>query len=331
MTFMLRRWRLPLVALMAALGLTLATSSQAFAAQRGESATWFAEIENNVPVRAGSEFSEARDTAGNLVQVWRGYNTDNIYVSVNHGPPRTFPSAWTYRAPRIVSTNNGFRVFHTGTNGLIYYASLYTGGRELIFGDWTAVPHNAVTVNDQPPAVTALPNNGLYLAWRGSNSSETWGMYFNVMNGQWDFPVRIPLALSYSAPAIAFSASWNNRIVLVYRALDNRVAMVTQYYGSGTWSGAMVLGNEYTWTTPALALTANGEGQIGVIRASATSLTVDLTTIYAIGPQYSGWSAETTNAAFGYPPTLTTNGVNNTYLLDTNTQGYVYWKQSGSS
>jgi hypothetical protein len=75
----LKRWRLLVIALVAAFAVTIATSSEAFANEPGEGNTWTPEYSGGVPVQSQDTFSEAQSPppeqggTGALVHVWRGY------------------------------------------------------------------------------------------------------------------------------------------------------------------------------------------------------------------------------------------------------------------
>lgn len=72
MHFSWKRWRLALIAALAAIGLSVAFAGAAFAAEPGESDNWIAEHVGTQELSARNTVSEARNGQGDLLQVWRG-------------------------------------------------------------------------------------------------------------------------------------------------------------------------------------------------------------------------------------------------------------------
>ncbi|MDT5237729.1 MAG: hypothetical protein QOF47_3716 [Mycobacterium sp.] len=70
-----RRWRIPLIATLTALALSVAVPGPAVAAEPGEWGSWTVETVGNQQLEARGTMSEARNTQGQLLQVWRGKPT----------------------------------------------------------------------------------------------------------------------------------------------------------------------------------------------------------------------------------------------------------------
>ncbi|MFB6894513.1 hypothetical protein ACFCX4_35035 [Kitasatospora sp. NPDC056327] len=327
-----KRWRTTVVALMTALSVLFLANSQASAAQPGEGVDWGQEIENNSIVQTNGGMVETRDPNTNvLIQVWRGYD-NNVYLALNHGTVVRMPGATTLAPPAVEwshsnsTTNSAFRVFHTGTNGYIYYTYVVTGGNGNIANiqqPWNQVPQGAATPNNFPVSVVGLPNNSMYLAFRGSSSNEIWGQFFDGTSNLWDNPVRVTDARSDSPPALAFSTN-TNIIALAWRGTDNQVNLIRQTYGQPWWWGHDIYAGVATDGPPAVAMTNNGRGQVAVRRQGSHEIA--LTSIWANGGWQNGWDSENTHAVFGaislvaYATTV--------YLLATQFNGVVNWKPS---
>jgi hypothetical protein len=291
---------------------------------------------------------EVRDSNGNLVQVWRGASNNNIYISMNNGPSQVWRSpdgttAQTYAAPQIIWTDYGFRIYHTGTDGHIYYAGIGTDsyGHITALGNWTQVPNSVVTPNDQTPAVTALPGGeSVYLAYRGANSTQIYGVYFNGVGdnrypGGWRSPVSLGGFTSNVAPAIAYNGSWN-RIILTWAGEDHHVWAASQILGSSYWGPPIQLGGMQTADTPTIALTDNGAGEIAVIpwangysggTSEIISIYRDSTLPSAI--YYLLWTGEISGINWAH---ITLNADHNDINMNASQDyagNYDYWKRSG--
>ncbi|MFF4246769.1 hypothetical protein ACFYY2_20205 [Streptomyces sp. NPDC001822] len=330
----IKKFRLAVIALVAAAAVTVGFAGPAFAYNGlpGETNSWANEVENNVPLRSSATVSEAFDNNGNLLQVWRGADNDNIWVSFNHGPPQAWPSgagagatAHTYAAPRVIYTSYGFRVFHTGTDGHIYYAGLRYATNIIQLGGWVQVPNNTVTASWSPPSATALPNGSWYLVWTGATGLDVWGTYFNGPNGTYSLPRNIPGAETIGSPAISFDSSWN-QIVVTWRGLDNFVYFSRQWYGQSDWSTPAALGGIRTNQDPAVRLLGNGYGAITIQNAADRTLH---TAVISRDGRANAWYDETSHWQSNSIVWLTAVGTI-LYYIFTADNGLVYWKQAGN-
>src|ERR1700719_4622706 len=117
-----KRWRLALMAVLAALAVSVAFAGPAFAAEPGESGTWNEEYVGSQPLAARGHMTEARNGQGDLLQVWRGETNNIVWLSFDNGQPFQFynpdgTSTATNVSPTVVPYgSNNFMVFHTGTD-----------------------------------------------------------------------------------------------------------------------------------------------------------------------------------------------------------------------
>ncbi|MFC8448187.1 hypothetical protein [Kitasatospora sp. NPDC057223] len=327
----LKTLRLFPLALMTALAVLLFTSTSASATAPGESTQWANEIEGGHAAYAEGNISEARNPGtGALMQVWHGWGTGNMYIALDHGTTYLMDGL-TNSSPQIVWLGHGgndFMLFHTGTNGFIFYAFgsisyANNGARFPEVSDWQQVPNGAATPNSRSVAVTSLPNNGVFLAFRGASSQEIWGMFYNGQNGRWDLPTVTLGATSDSSPALSYSPS-ARILLLAYRGLDNQVNVIRQDYGSGVWYGRQILAGLSTDAQPAIAMAPNGWGQVAA-REQGSNL-LGLNTILESGGSY-GWAHEANGLVARYGPTLVMYAYT-AYLIATTANGAVLWKQS---
>ncbi|MEU1374948.1 hypothetical protein ABZ442_14915 [Streptomyces triculaminicus] len=325
----LAKSRILAVAMTTAFAVLLFSNSPASALEPGESTRWANEIEGNTPVQANGIMGEARAANGDLFQVWHGADNGNMYLSLNHSQPLTLPGQ-THASPQIVFVGGQaqFLLFHTGSNGFVYYTTLSVavgdnGHRYARFDNWRQVPNGARTLEGLSVAVTVTPNNGAYLAFRGYNSNEIWGMYYNSQNGHWDLPTRTFGATSDSAPALAYSTN-NNHILLAYRGTDNQVNVIRLPYGSGNWYGRTILGGVLTDSHPAIGVAPSGTGQVA-IRQQGTGV-LHLQTITDSGAHIN-WVRESQSQTSPWGPRIVMDAYR-AYLVATAWGGYVLWKQS---
>ncbi|MFJ8621407.1 hypothetical protein ACIRD3_01005 [Kitasatospora sp. NPDC093550] len=331
MNLSLKRWRIAAVAMLTALSVLFLSNSSAFATQVGEGPVWNEEIENNVAVQTAGGMVEARDPDnGVLLQTWRGYD-NAIYLSVNHGRVIAMPRATTYANPAVVwrwsnGDNATFRVFHTGTNGFVFYTDVSTTGPNHLANIqpwWNQVPNGTATPNNFPVTVAALPNNSIFLAFRGSSSNEIWSQFFNGTSSQWSNPTRVTDARSDSAPALSFSRA-TNITVLAWRGTDSQMNLIRQSWGENWWWGHDVLPGVAADGQPAVAMADGANGQLATRRLGSHQ--ISLTSIFSTGGWQGYWDAENTGrvvSAISLVAYATT-----VYLLAAQYNGVVSWKPS---
>lgn len=265
MTSLLKRSRVALVAIAAALSVFVFASSPAYAAQNGEEPGWHAE-----GVTTHGDMTDARNQNGDHVQVWRGLDDNGIHIRVNSGPEYVLPDAQTNANPVVTTTGTQlFTVFHTGTNGYVFEMPIWVdlnSHEPLLISGWNQVPQGVRTTPDRSVSVTVLGGADLYMAYRSATDNQLYGVYYNSTNGGWWAPQAITGATSTSSPTVAFSSA-AEAIVVVYRgATTNLVYMTRQTYGdpTGSWSRSVTVGQATTDAQPALAFTSNGAGQVAI-------------------------------------------------------------------
>lgn len=279
MGFIRKRWRLTLVAALTVVAMSATVSvpfaGKALAAggQPGETNTYYPELAAGNAIYASSTMREARDINGNLLQVWRANDsTGQVWMAYNHGTPFTLGTTRTNVAPTVVSIySNDFLIFHTGTDGKIYYTILDGyGGNTWAWpdGDWSNIPYQ--TTNDSVAAVQlGAGSSRVYLAYRSSSTSSsdpdynvlwatvwsarTWGQAFDTGGRTWAGP----------------SATYNPASQTVYvlaRGTDNNLWMSDNGMASNGWNPLGVI----TYDTPAIASAPDGNMLVNYIDASGT-------------------------------------------------------------
>ncbi|MEE4543170.1 hypothetical protein V2S66_14475 [Streptomyces sp. V4-01] len=265
MTSVLKRSRMALVAIAAALSVFVFTSGTAYAAQPGEENTWHAE-----GVTSHGDMTDARNQHGDHVQVWRGLDDNLIHIRVNSGPQYVLPDAQTDATPQVVTTGTQlFTVFHTGTNGYVFEMPIWVdldSQEPLIISGWNQIPQGVRTTADRSVSVAVLGGADLYMAYRSATDNQLYGVYYNSVNGGWWAPAPITGATSTSSPSVAFSAP-AQAIVVVYRgATTNLVYLTRQTYGdpAGAWTRSVTVGQATTDAQPAVAFASDGAGQVAI-------------------------------------------------------------------
>ncbi|MET9399021.1 hypothetical protein [Kitasatospora sp. NPDC002965] len=331
------RRRLPAITLFTIVSVLFFANSAAHASQPGEGTSWTHETESGHNVFALGAMAETRDPNNNvLVQVWRAAN-NTIRLSVGHGPEVTMAGATTYADPVVewVTTNGSsstFRVFHTGTNGFVFYTYVTAGTSDQtphVQPEWEQVPHGVATPNTLPVSVVSLPNQSVLMSWRGSSSDEDWSIYFDGTSNSWNYPSTVPGARSESPLHLEMDLSpwnlnWRGTVVGTWLGTDGQVNLIRQTYGQSNWWGHEILSGIRGEGQPAVAIAANGQGQVAVRRAGDHRIA--LARIDANGGWQGGWDLETT----GYVARAINLIAYQTavYLLATGTSGGVDWKQS---
>lgn len=324
MHFSWKRWRLALIAALSALGLSLAFAGPALAAEPGESSSWSPEMVNNQNMQVSSQgpVSEARNS-GRLLEVWRGATNNQVWVSFNNGPAYTLGN---YTATNVTPTvvpygPDSFMVFHTGTDGNIYYTTVYNDGSWE--NTWFQVPWQTTNM---PVSVTQMGPGSydLYMVYRGSgNDQRVWGTSYSDVG--WGTANNIGGGTSPSAPSVA----WNDfvaRPYVVLRGGDNQVWMNSVIGGTDaapTWGSWFQEGGS-TIDTPHLAVITNGYFMVDYLDAN---LRVQTRTYDPNGNPISGWwQPESTYWQTQFPAQLAAYGAA-IYMLINGLNGLDYWKQ----
>ncbi|MFC9329609.1 hypothetical protein [Kitasatospora sp. NPDC057015] len=310
------------IALLAAFSVLLGSGTSAYAGQPNEENTW-----HKQGVNAYSDMSEARDPQGNSLQVWEG-DGQTIQVRVNGSAAFALANAQTRAAPVVQYSNGQFVIFHTGTNGYVFYE-----WADLVFGadgtyslrthGWIQVPNGVRTNSNEPVSVTVAPG-GLYLAFLAAdNSGLLYGDFYSRDTGQWNSPSFINGARSTLGPTVSYSSN-GRMFILAYTGEDRRVYIARLAYGSNDWGASVALPGVHTYDRPGLAMASNGNGQVAVRTAD-----LDLIELNSITENLgsSGWTYDTGGIIARFAPVVLAYGTW-FYAIVTAGNGDVWWKNT---
>lgn len=340
MLYTAKKFRLWLIAAITALSVIVLAGTSAIAAEPGEQNLWFSETGANTQIKVNYGGSDARDLNGNVFLVWHDAATNYIYASYNGVGYGMWPGAVTNAAPRVIWTDYGWRVFHTGEDGNIYYAGAEINPDGTIsYGAWQQVPYISGSVYQyDPPAVAALPGQeSWYLVWRNRGNNALYGQYHHRDGGSasWDGPNGIPGAYSYDHPGISYDPSWN-RLVVAWTGTDSTVSVSMQTYGTPNWSNIVTLPGVFAAGGPAVALTDDGNGQIAVrniVDQQSRRMALAHIWLSAGQLQWTGaWTQESTGWETPVDPWLSAAGTFIYLVAAAYAADYyypLYWKQSG--
>jgi hypothetical protein len=335
------RIRLMLTALLTALAVCL-TATAAFADPPNESTDWQIEDTQDGAMQTPNAPAEAYNTAGALLQVWRG-DDDGIYLSLGHGPDLRLGTdlvglTYTYAAPRVVPWSaNDFALFHTGTDGHIYWMPLDINtieadeaeGNGYILPYWQALP-GTLTDNTLSPDVTTAGqgSENMLVAYRSATDNQLYSQWFaGGGGGGWQAPQEIGNAMSPSTPSIL----WNQALsvfVLFFRGNDNGLWVTFQSFGQ-PWLGevypitnAVTLGGG-----PSSMALENGDMQVAMRDVNG-----HLWYLQYYGSDHT-WTSPTldnsltSDETIDSPPQLSGTQGSQIWAL-ISLSGYAYWKQS---
>jgi hypothetical protein len=269
-------------------------------------------------VASAGTLSEVRND-GNLLEVWRGATNNIVWMSLNNGDAFQIGTTETYVSPTVVGWGeDSFMVFHTGVDGNIYYTVVYgDGGYE---GQWFSVPGQATHM---PVSVTQVGagSNDVYMVYRGVNSDQIWGTFFNSDAGEWQNTENIGGGRSNSAPSVAWNGA-AEQLNVVVRALNNEVWMI--FGGSGNWSNWYNEGG-YTIDTPHISVSPTGEQMF--FDYIDPNYNVYFRLYDQWGDAIGNWLEDTTGWQTNYPVALEAYG-NAMIAIITGLNGLVWFKQA---
>jgi hypothetical protein len=322
MHFIWKRWRLALIAVLTAFAITFAFEGKALAAEPGESGSWSQEMANGQQVEARGSLSEARN-GGYLVDVWRGATNNQVWVSINNGPPFTLGTTATYVSPDVVPYGStSFMIFHTGTDNNIYYTELNPQALDW-WGSWVSIPNQSTTMS---VSGAQIMGEDLYLVYRSSTDDRIWGTFYDGDSNSWSGTQNIGGGNSPSAPSVTYTGS---TLWAVARGEDNQVWMSHSYDIFGdSWSSWEPQGGE-TYVQPQIAADPGAEGGQGAIMVSYVDEN-SYNPTYRIydhyGLPYAWWSQDITGWQTVNSVALSLVGTA-IYAILTGLNGYVYYKQ----
>jgi hypothetical protein len=310
----------------------LATPSEAFAQLPGEWSNYTSEHVGGGNLFLDFTYSEARN-GGHLLSVWRscvcGGNTNiPVVMSLDNGRPFQIGVTASNVSPTVVPWGpNAFMVFHTGTDGNIWFTPVYGDGSNS--GTWYNVPGNTTQM---PVSVAQMGTDSynLYMVYRGfGNDPRVWGTWFGGPNG-WSTPENISGGLANTAPAVVMNNVTNNLFVTV-QGTDNQLWMTNQPLGAIGWNSWTPLGID-TFDTPHAAATADGNMVVSILNAPGSSGNAqpEYAKFDRWGNRQSGWSTDTSGQKTFWAVQLAANG-NFVYSLITKMDGLAQyagaWKQ----
>jgi hypothetical protein len=303
------------------LAFSAAFAGEAFAAEPGESSSWNPErVYNNQQVVVRGTLSEARNN-GVLLEAWRGATNNQVWMALDNGAPFTIGNTATFVSPTVVPWAQGsFAVFHTGTDGNIYWTFINTLNGSN--GGWMQVPGQTTNL---PVSVTQTgPGSAqLYMVYRGvGNDQRVWGTRWN---GAWQAPQNIAGADSPSAPSVTYNSGF---LFAVVRGEDNQVYMIPSFNNGATWQVAQPQAGATTPDAPTISASAQSEQMLVALRGMNSDLfyrTYDVT-----GDPTGGWSEDVTGWQTANPPGIGVSG-RNFYTLVTGLDGRVWWKPTYTS
>jgi hypothetical protein len=326
MHFPRKRWRLALMAALAAIAVSVTFAGPAFAAEQGESGTWNQEYVGSQQLEVRGTAAEARN-GGELVQVWRGETNNAVWLSIDNGNPFMLGTTATYVSPTIVPWGtNQFMVIHTGTDDNIYYTTLWinSDGSPGWNNSWNQVPNQTTDV-----AVSATQmgpgSSNVMMMYQGSTNNNVYStMYLGNTDGTigWQPAVWASGGTTFTSPGVTYNPS-SGRVFSVIRGQDNQVWMNSVVNGQwGNWTGQ----GFYTYNQPQIGVNAQ-TGNMLVSAVGETSYVPNYRAYDQNGNNPGAWSTDITNWQTVYAVGLS-YVAGALYAIFTGQNGYVYYKQA---
>jgi hypothetical protein len=319
MHFPRKRWRLALVAVLAALAVSVTVAGPAFAAEPGEADYWNAEYVGGQQLDVRGHIGEARN-GGNLLQVWRGATNNAVWLSLNNGNPFTLGTTATYVSPTVVPfSSNAFMVIHTGTDGNIYDTVVYDDGSWD--GTWLQVPGQS-TNNAVSATQIGTGTSNILMMYRGASNQNVYStLYLGSVGAGWQPAEWVSGGTTFASPGVTYNPVSGN-VYAVVRGLDNQVWMNSIVNGQwGSWTGQGV----YTYNPPEIAASQSGNMLVSAVGQSSN---VPWYRAYdQNGNATAYWSNDITGWQTIYAVGLSVLG-SAIYAILTGQNGYVYYKQA---
>lgn len=232
-----KQWRLSAIMVLKVVAILALTSKMFGQGQPGESGGYTNEqVACAGNLRTNGTLAEARN-GGNQLDVWRadtpGFAAP-VWLSLNHGCPFTIGNTATFASPAVVPFDtSSFMVFHTGTDGRIYWTVVLGNG--FGNGPWISIP-GQTTPNNMSVSVAPIGQGSLdeYVVYRGSgNDTRIFGTWVNDA-GNWASPINIAGGLAVAPPAICLDSAASSFWVAAI-GLDNQVWTTYQPLGAKSW------------------------------------------------------------------------------------------------
>lgn len=331
------RLRLMLTALLTVFAVSLGVET-ASANPPNESNTWAVQRVGGDMMQSLNADSEAYSDDNHLLQVWRGDN-NGLYFALDHGGAYRFDATTTLAAPRVISFGNGiWAIFHTGTDGHIYWTTLNVAtiqagaGAGTINPRWASVPSTTTSAGLSPEVARVSPAFGrgartFLLAYRSSTDDQLYSQYHDGVYSTWYAPEAVEDAESESTPALVWNTGAQT-FNMFFRGTDNHLWATEQVFG-GEWTDVFLIdGNRQVaiGSAPSVQSLANGDMQVAVRDTTGHVWYWEYYT--ANGGYYDGPTRESTDQTTNAPPLLVGNNHNTIWTLLRLATGYVYWKQS---
>jgi hypothetical protein len=336
----LSRWRYAVAVL--TIVAVFATSTQTFAqsSQSGESGEYVPENigplvhgdPNDSPFRSlqtQTDYSEARNGAGTLLRVWRANEDPGVAAPVwmawgNGDGPFQLGNTATYVNPVVVPLGPSFwMVFHTGTDGSIYYTVITSPNAGLngaIWGNsWQRIPFNQTT-NMAVSAVQYRTSGAVFVAYRGSGGDpQVYGTWFD--GGGWEGVEEIGDGEAVSSPSVTYNPV-SDELWVTASGLDNAVWFTHQQIGDNGWPNWSSF-DRLTQAPPQIAATTDGRMTVSFVDTAGhpNYRTFDVN----LNPQ-TDWTVDTTGWVTRNAVALVAVGLN-LYSLFIGTNNVGYWKQ----
>ncbi|HET6844753.1 MAG TPA: hypothetical protein VFK06_24170 [Candidatus Angelobacter sp.] len=359
MSQLLKQWRLAALTALTVVTV-LGAASEAFAqGQNGESSKYTLEMVGGSGLRTRNDRVEARN-GGNLLEVWRGADNNIVWMSLNNGNAfQIAAGSATNVAPAVVAWGpSDFLVFHTGTDGRIYFAPVSFDGSTPF--SWSVVP---AQTTQMPVSVAQMGfgSHNVYMVYRGfGNDTRVWGTWFDFFGGGWSQADNINGGHANSAPTISLAphipvsaenpTPFADRLMVTAVGTDNNIWSTGQNVGAGFWADWTPILNQPTGLNARHNLFNNRPVAPGAQVQTAVNNNTNGTQTLVMGilddahdPEFatfnfttgafgmpelaesSNWTVDTSGFQANETPTLT-QVANSTYSLITGLNNEAYWK-----
>jgi hypothetical protein len=320
------------VAVLAATAILIGGTITASAGQWGEDTQWTREeLENNQIIGTSDTVSDVWNTVETVnIQAWRD-PFDNIAFAINGHV--VFTPGRTYAPVVAVQYGGGFALFHTGTNGRIYWMhphDIYDDQQDYLrnLNNWTGWEpldgdYVGMTVPGEAVSVARLHGpDQLFLVYRGIGADNA--IYGNYISQGGTSPRQRLNGNSYSAPAITFNRRTSQLAVAIRGVTDDRIYLSRQTYGTSNWVGWVQVPGIQTDESPAFTSDESGN-QILAVRGYDRRLSFN-TWDYRYS-RWSGWTGEVNNWQTNVYPSLSAVA-GAVFVILTGLDNIVYYKQA---